>query len=99
MHELSTGAEYGFILLYLAVLLVDDALIYVAAKLTLRAAAVAGRYARSSHLIGGGVLLVLRAVIGRGICRAVTRQRVDADDAASRNPERASSPESSAIAA
>lgn len=63
MRELSTGAEYGFILFYLAVFLIDVALIFVTAMLTLRAAAVAGRYARSSHLIGGGVLLALGAVM------------------------------------
>ncbi len=38
-------------------------LIFVAAMLTLRAAAVVGRYARSSHLVGGGILLVLGAVM------------------------------------
>jgi hypothetical protein len=31
--------------------------------LTLRAAAVTGRYARSSHLVGGGVLLALGSVM------------------------------------
>ena len=63
MHDLSLGAEYGYILLYLLVFLIDDAVIFVTAMLTLRAAAVAGRYARSSHLVGGGVLLALGSVM------------------------------------
>lgn len=63
MHDLSPPARYGFILLYLTVFLIDDAAIFVTAMLTLRAAAAAGRYARVSHAVGGGVLLALGAVM------------------------------------
>jgi len=63
MHDLPKTAYYGYLALYLAVFLLDDAAIFVIAMLTLRAVATTGRYARVSHLIGGVVLLALGAVM------------------------------------
>ncbi|MGC9370232.1 MAG: glutaredoxin family protein [Paracoccaceae bacterium] len=63
MHDLPKAAYYGYLALYLAVFLLDDAAIFVIAMLTLRAVAATGRYARVSHLIGGVVLLALGAVM------------------------------------
>jgi glutaredoxin len=63
MHDLPQGAYYGYLALYLAVFLLDDAAIFVIAMITLRAVAATGRYSRLSHLIGGLVLLGLGAVM------------------------------------
>jgi glutaredoxin len=56
LSELPPGAYYGYLLLYIAVFLVDDAIVFVTAMVTLRAAGLAAGYARYSHLIGGVVL-------------------------------------------
>ena len=63
MHDLPMGAYHGYLLLYLAIFLLDDTMIFVGAMVTLRAAAGTGRYARLSHLVGGLVLLALGAVM------------------------------------
>ncbi|WP_146345240.1 glutaredoxin family protein [Phaeobacter marinintestinus] len=63
MHDLSPAQHYGYILLYLVVFLLDDAVLFVIAMLTLRSAVTTGRYSRAAHLIGGVVLLVLGAVM------------------------------------
>lgn len=63
MHDLPTGAYYGYIALYLAIFLLDDAAIFVGAMVTLRAVASTGRYSRLSHLVGGVVLLTLGAIM------------------------------------
>ena len=63
MHDLPQAAYYGYLGLYLAVFLLDDAALFVIAMITLRAVAATGRYARISHLIGGVVLLGLGAVM------------------------------------
>ncbi|RYH06333.1 hypothetical protein [Tropicimonas sp. IMCC6043] len=66
MHDLSMPVYYGYLLHYLEVFLMDDIVFFVAAMVTLRAAAGTGRYSQISHLIGGvvlmglGVILVLR---------------------------------------
>lgn len=63
MHDLSLAQYYGYLLLYLAVFLLDDAVIFVTAMVTLRSSLIAGRYSRISHLVGGGLLLALGAVM------------------------------------
>lgn len=63
MHDLPVAGYYGYLMLYLAVFLLDDTVIFVTAMLTLRFAASAGRYARLSHLVGGAVLIGLGAVM------------------------------------
>ncbi len=63
LQDLSPAAHYGYLGLYIAVFLLDDAAILLTAMLTLRTAAAGGGYARISHAIGGGVLLALGAVM------------------------------------
>lgn len=63
LHELSTPAYYGYLLLYLAVFLLDDAVIFATAMLTLHSGLFTGRYTRISHALGGGLLLSLGAVM------------------------------------
>jgi glutaredoxin len=59
LSDLSPAAHYGYLLLYVAVFLLDDAIVFVTAMLTLQAAGLAATYARYSHLLGGVVLLIL----------------------------------------
>lgn len=63
MHDLPAAGHYAYLLLYLAVFLLDDAAILVTALVTLRFVASAGAWTRLSHLVGGLVLLVLGAVM------------------------------------
>lgn len=63
MHDLPPGAHYGYLLLYLAVFLLDDTVLFVVAMVSLRAVASTGRFTRMSHLLGGIVLLALGAVM------------------------------------
>lgn len=66
LSELDPAAYYGYLMLYVAVFLLDDTIVFVTAMVTLRAAGLAATYARYSHLIGGfvlggiGILLLLR---------------------------------------
>jgi hypothetical protein len=57
LSNLSTLAYYGYLLLYIAVFLLDDAIVFVTAMLTLQATGLAATYSRYSHLVGGLVLL------------------------------------------
>ena len=63
MHDLPAAEHYAYLLLYLAVFLLDDAAILVTALVTLRFVASAGAWTRLSHHVGGVVLLVLGAVM------------------------------------
>ena len=63
MHDLSLAQYYGYLLLYLAVFLLDDTVIFVTAMVTLRSSLIAGSYSRISHLVGGMLLLALGAVM------------------------------------
>ena len=63
MHDLPAAGHYAYLLLYLAVFLLDDAAILVTALVTLRFVASAGAWTRLSHLVGGVVLMVLGAVM------------------------------------
>ncbi len=50
---------YAYLLLYIAIFMLDDLLVFVIAMQTLRVSGLSGGYARWSHLIGGGVLLAI----------------------------------------
>ena len=63
MHDLGIGSYYGYLLLYIAVFLIDDTAIFVIAMLTLRATFASAAISRVSHLVGGIVLLILGAVM------------------------------------
>ncbi len=57
LSDLAPIAHYAHLALYIAVFMLDDAVIFVAAILTLQATGLAASYSRWSHLIGGAVLL------------------------------------------
>ncbi len=66
LSDLPPVAYYGYLALYIVVFLVDDAVVFVTAMVTLRATGLTAQYARYSHLVGGivlggiGLLLLLR---------------------------------------
>jgi glutaredoxin len=57
LSELTPFGFYAHLALYIAVFMLDDVVIFVAAMLTLQVTGLAVSYSRWSHLIGGGVLL------------------------------------------
>lgn len=57
LSDLSRTSYFAYLALYIAVFMLDDAAIFIAAMLTLQATGLATSYSRWSHLIGGGVLL------------------------------------------
>ncbi len=59
LSDLSAWGYYGYLLLYIGVFLLDDLVIFAAAMATLQATGLTAAYSRYSHLIGGGVLLVI----------------------------------------
>ncbi|MDX2158311.1 MAG: hypothetical protein SFW09_17565 [Hyphomicrobiaceae bacterium] len=59
LSDLTPLGYYAYLALYIAVFMLDDAAIFVAAMLTLQATGLAASYSRWSHLIGGGVLLCI----------------------------------------
>ena len=63
LSDLSPLVYYGYLMLYIAVFMLDDALVFIAAMITLRQTGLIGTYARYSHLIGGLVLLVVGALL------------------------------------
>jgi hypothetical protein len=63
LNDLSPWAHYGYLLLYIAVFMLDDALVFAAAMITLRQTGLVGTYARYSHLIGGIALLAVGALL------------------------------------
>ena len=63
MHDLPGAAHYGYLMLYIAIFLFDDTVLFVVAMVSLRTVATTGRFARISHLVGGAVLVALGAVM------------------------------------
>lgn len=57
LSDLTPLGYYAHLSLYIAVFMLDDAVIFVAAMLTLQATGLAASYSRWSHLIGAVVLL------------------------------------------
>lgn len=59
LSDLTPIVHYAYLALYIAVFMLDDMVIFVAAMLTLQATGLAATYSRWSHLIGGAVLLAI----------------------------------------
>jgi hypothetical protein len=53
MNALPTWQYYAYLILYVAVFMLDDAIIFAVAMLTLQATSMTNRYLRVSHLLGG----------------------------------------------
>lgn len=63
LSDLSPLGYYGYLLLYIAVFLLDDVAIFVTAMATLQAAGAAAVYTRYAHLIGGVVLATIGVLL------------------------------------
>lgn len=63
MSALPAWQYYLYLLLYLAVFLLDDLAVFVVAMVSLQASGLTVRYARFSHLIGGTILLAVGALL------------------------------------
>jgi hypothetical protein len=61
--DLPAWARHLYLMLYLAVFMLDDVAVFVAAMMTLRVTGLTGRYTRYAHLLGGLVLVALGAVL------------------------------------
>lgn len=59
LSNLSAPGYYGYLALYIAAFMLDDAAIFVAAMMTLRATGLAATYSRYSHLVGGAVMAAI----------------------------------------
>ncbi len=63
MNNLPAWQHYLYLLLYVAVFILDDAVIFIVAILTLTATGMTNRYLRASHLIGGVGMLVIGGLL------------------------------------
>ncbi len=63
LNALSQPAYYAYLALYIAVFMLDDLIVFVAAMKTLQFAGIGTRYTRASQLLGGALLLALGALL------------------------------------
>jgi hypothetical protein len=63
MSDLPRWQYHAYLSLYILVFMLDDLVVFVAAMATLEVAGATGRYVRWSHLIGGGALLAVGALM------------------------------------
>jgi len=59
LSDLPPWQYHAYLLLYILVFMLDDLLVFVVAMKTLQVAGLTGAYARWSHLVGGGLLLLI----------------------------------------
>lgn len=59
MSELASWQYYMYLVFYVLIFMLDDLFVFFTAMITLRAVGIESKYARYSHLIGGGLMLVL----------------------------------------
>lgn len=63
MNPLPTWQYYGYLMLYIAVFLLDDVIVFALAMITLQVSGFTGKYTRVSHLIGGTVLIIIGGLL------------------------------------
>ena len=63
LSDLPIASFYSYLMLYIAVFMLDDLAIFATAMVAIRATGLTGNYARYSHLLGGVVLLTIGAVM------------------------------------
>ncbi len=59
MNELPTWQYYLYLVLYIAVFMIDDLFVFFTAMMTLKVVGIENKYARFSHGVGGVVLLLI----------------------------------------
>jgi hypothetical protein len=63
MSELPRWQYHAYLALYILVFMLDDLVVFFTAMATLEVAGATGQYARYGHLVGGGVLLAVGALM------------------------------------
>lgn len=63
MNALPDVAYYAYLALYIAVFMLDDLIVFVAAMKTLQLVGLGTKYTRATNLVGGALLLALGAVM------------------------------------
>ncbi|MFY0615014.1 MAG: hypothetical protein JXQ99_26020, partial [Hyphomicrobiaceae bacterium] len=63
MSDLPRWQHYMYLLLYVLIFMLDDAVIFVIAMMTLAATGMTGRYLRWSHLLGGVGMVAIGALL------------------------------------
>ncbi|HSD41487.1 MAG TPA: hypothetical protein VLD36_06435 [Burkholderiales bacterium] len=63
MSELPRWQYHAYLALYVLVFMLDDLVVFITAMATLEVAGATGQYARYGHLVGGGVLLAVGALM------------------------------------
>lgn len=63
MSDLPRWQNYMYLLLYVLIFMLDDAVIFVIAMMTLAATGMTGRYLRWSHLLGGVGMVAIGALL------------------------------------
>lgn len=61
--KLPVWQYYGYLGLYIIVFMLDDIIVFLTAMLTLKTVGLEGKYARYSHLIGGGLILLIGVLL------------------------------------
>jgi hypothetical protein len=63
LSKLPTWHYYAYLLLYIFVFMLDDLIVFVVAMKTLEVTGATTKYVRTSHLVGGVVLLAIGAML------------------------------------
>lgn len=63
MSGLPRWQHYAYLMLYILVFMLDDLVVFLTAMTTLQLSGLTGRYSHYSHLVGGGVLVAIGAVM------------------------------------
>jgi hypothetical protein len=63
MSALPRWQYHAYLALYILVFMLDDLVVFFTAMATLEVAGATGQYARYGHLVGGGVLLAVGALM------------------------------------
>ncbi len=63
MNALPRWQHHAYLALYILVFMLDDLVVFFTAMATLEVTGATGRYARYGHLVGGGVLLAIGALM------------------------------------
>jgi hypothetical protein len=63
LNALPRWEYHAYLALYILVFMLDDLVVFVTAMVTLEVAGATGQYARYGHLVGGGVLLAVGALM------------------------------------
>ncbi|PIP53124.1 hypothetical protein COX08_02710 [Candidatus Beckwithbacteria bacterium CG23_combo_of_CG06-09_8_20_14_all_34_8] len=59
MYQLPTWQYYLYLIFYIFVFMIDDLFVFFTAMVTLQAVGIQSKYTKTSHLIGGIIMLII----------------------------------------